>query len=72
MWPFTKKLQTPYTPVANQVAMALKSLSLPQASPNWRKFAKMQDKWDTKTAINEGYNASAIVYAAIEKSNQSA
>ncbi|QIG62450.1 portal protein [Pseudoalteromonas phage AL] len=67
MWPFTKKLQTPYTPVANQVAMALKSLSLPQASPNWRQFAKMQEKWDTKTAINEGYNASAIVYAAIEK-----
>ena len=67
MWPFTKKLQTPYTPVANQVAMALKSLSLPQASPNWRQFAKMQEKWDTKTAINEGYNSSAIVYAAIEK-----
>lgn len=67
MWPFTKKLQTPYTPIANQVAMALKSLSLPQASPNWRQFAKMQEKWDTKTAINEGYNASAIVYAAIEK-----
>lgn len=67
MWPFTKKLQTPYTPVAQQVAMAVKSLSLPQASPNWRQFAKMQEKWNTKAAINEGFNASAIVYAAIEK-----
>lgn len=67
MWPFTKKLKVPYTPVAQQVAMAVKSLSLPEASPNWRQFAKMQEQWCTKTAINEGYNASAIVYAAIEK-----
>lgn len=67
MWPFTKKLKTPYTPVAQQVAMAVKSLSLPQASPNWSRFAKMQEKWDTKAAIQEGFNASAIVYAAIEK-----
>ena len=67
MWPFTKKIQATHTPVAQQVAIALKSLSLPEASPNWRQFAKMQEKWCTKTAINEGYNASAIVYAAIEK-----
>ena len=67
MWPFTKKIQATHKPVAQQVAIALKSLSLPEASPNWRQFAKMQEKWCTKTAINEGYNASAIVYAAIEK-----
>lgn len=64
---FSKKIQQPVTPIAEQVSMAIKSLSLPQASPTWRQFAKMQEKWDTKTAINEGYNASAIVYAAIEK-----
>ena len=67
MWPFTKKLNAPNVSVADQVEVIVKSLSLPEASPNWRQFAKMQDQWCTKTAINEGYNASAIVYAAIEK-----
>lgn len=67
MWPFSKKISQPVTPLAQQVRIALKSLSLPQASPNWRLYAKHQEDWNVETAIKEGYNASAIVYAAVEK-----
>lgn len=68
MWPFSKKtIQAPALPLASQIKIALKSLSLPQASPNWRLYAKHQEGWCVETAIKEGYNASAVVYAAIEK-----
>lgn len=68
MWPFSKKtIPAPALPLANQINIALKSLSLPQASPNWRLYAKHQEGWSVETAIKEGYNASAVVYAAIEK-----
>lgn len=68
MWPFTKKtISAPVKPLAQQIGIVLKSLSLPQASPNWRLYAKHQEGWDVDTAIREGYNASAVVYAAIEK-----
>jgi len=64
MWPFSRKLIP--APSAS-VEMQLKSLSLPQALPNWRLFAAYQKDWLPRVAINEGYNASAIVYACVEK-----
>lgn len=67
MWPFRRKLRVPYSPVQDQLSIAVKSLSLPEATPTWSLFAKKQDKWDQRVAIEEGYNASAIVYAAVEK-----
>lgn len=67
MWPFAKKIHQPVTPLAQQISLALKSLSLPEASPNWRMYAKTQSDWSVETAISKGYNASAIVYSAIEK-----
>lgn len=62
MWPFKKKLENPYLDLGVQ----LKSLTLPQTQPNWRLYARSAE-WDTGKAIAEGYNASAIVYAAVEK-----
>ncbi len=68
MWPFTKKtISAPTVPVANQLAMSIKSLSLPEASPNWQLFSKRNPDWRPEVAIEEGYNASSIVYAAVEK-----
>lgn len=66
MWPFSSKQQAIHHP-AQTVELQLKSLSLPAASPNWRLFAHHKEDWSTQTAIREGYNASAIVYACIEK-----
>jgi len=66
MWPFnrkTKLVPVPSEPVEQQV----KSLSLPQAQPQWRLYAAKQKDWLVRTAIDEGYNASAIVYACVEK-----
>ncbi len=60
-------IPTPSLGVADQLAMAIKSLSLPQAAPAWSLYAKSNPGWDTETAIREGYNASAIVYACVEK-----
>lgn len=68
MWPFkSKAIPSPYTDVSKQVEFALKSLSLPQALPNWRMYSHTNKDWSVETAISEGYNASAIVYACIEK-----
>jgi HK97 family phage portal protein len=68
MWPFDKKLiQHPKTNVGRQVAAVIKSVSLPEASATWRLFAKHDHNWNTEVAINEGYNASAVVYACVEK-----
>ena len=47
--------------------MVLKSLTLPQSNPNWSLYAAKQKDWSTQIAIREGYNASAIVYSAVEK-----
>lgn len=66
MWPFTRKQQlipVPAEPVEQQV----KSLSLPQALPQWRLSAGRQKDWQVETAIREGYVASSIAYACIEK-----
>ena len=62
MWPFKKKLENPYIDLDLQI----KSLTLPQAQPNWRLYAR-HNPWDAHKAIVEGYNASSIVYAAVEK-----
>jgi HK97 family phage portal protein len=67
MWPFTKKIRQPLESAENQAALYIKSLSLPNATPQWSLFAKRQENWNPLTAISEGYNASAIVYACIEK-----
>jgi len=68
MWPFKDKLiQHPKTNIGRQVAAVIKSVSLPQVSATWRLFAKHDHNWDAEVAINEGYNASAVVYACVEK-----
>ena len=66
-WPFSRKLKNPAPDVPRQAAMALKSVSLPDATPRWYLFSKRDEMWLTDVAIKEGYNASAIVYAAVEK-----
>lgn len=64
MWPFKRKaIRFPQTPIEHQ----LKSLTLPQANPTWRLYAQRQKNWNPQTAVDEGYNASAIVYACVEK-----
>ena len=68
VWPFSSKtIQSPALPVPSQLAMSIKSLSLPEATPRWWLFSKRDESWDVKTAINEGYSASSIVYTAVEK-----
>ena len=68
VWPFTRKSKkNPAPPVNEQVQMSIKSLSLPESTPHWWLFAKRDDMWRAQTAIDEGYNASAIVYSAVEK-----
>jgi len=67
MWPFSQKI-TNNAPSANtEVKFALKSITLPEAQPSWNLFPQKQREWSTAVAIDEGYNASAIVYAAVEK-----
>src|SRR5690554_5385701 len=46
-----------------------KSFTLPELTPSWSLFPQ-QHAWDSKKAIEEGYNASPIVYAATEKRAQ--
>ena len=67
MWPFSKKIIANTPSVAAQVNFALKSITLPESQPTWSLFPQSQRDWSTTTAIDEGYNASAIVYAAVEK-----
>lgn len=68
MWPFkTKTITAPNYPVKDQLAEAIKSITAYQAVPKWRLNAQGEQGWDTGTALKEGYNASAIVYAAVEK-----
>jgi HK97 family phage portal protein len=68
MWPFSNKLLKQEIPtVRAQAKMLIKSVSIPQAAPDWKLFAKKDSKWDIETAINEGYNASAAVYTCVEK-----
>ena len=47
--------------------MSIKSVSLPELTPNWWLFSKRDTDWNIETAIVEGYQASAVVYAAVEK-----
>lgn len=67
MWPFNKKIVSNVPSVEQQVKFALKSITLPEAQPSWNLFPQLQRNWSTTVAIDEGYNASAIVYAAVEK-----
>lgn len=67
MWPFNKKIAAPVSTVENQLAVAIKSLSMPQAMAKWTLHPQSEKQWDTQAAIDEGYNASAIVYASVEK-----
>ncbi|MGB3724308.1 MAG: phage portal protein [Glaciecola sp.] len=67
MWPFSKKISQNIPSVPSQVAMAVKSVTLPEAQPDWKLFAKKDKLWDNDVAILEGYNASAVVYTCVEK-----
>ena len=67
MWWFKKKISANVPSVQTQVRHVLKSITLPEAQPKWSLFPQSQRDWSTSTAIDEGYNASAIVYAAVEK-----
>lgn len=67
MWPFDRKLKSPIMPVESQLAMSIKSVSLPELTPRWWLFARRDTEWNIETAILEGYQASAVVYAAVEK-----
>ena len=68
MWPFDTKLIKQELPsVQSQVRMAIKSVTIPQAAPAWKLFARQDSKWSIHTAIDEGYNASAAVYTCVEK-----
>lgn len=61
LWPWGKRtIKAPSPP------MRLKSLPLPEATPRWWLFAK-RAQWRADVAILEGYNASSIVYACVEK-----
>ncbi|MCK4957742.1 MAG: phage portal protein [Planctomycetes bacterium] len=66
MWPFKKKMELYPVPTPT-VADQLKSISLPQSIPKWNLSARGRTDWSVETAILEGYNASAIVYACVEK-----
>jgi len=71
MWPFKKKLiENPSPSLPAQVEMVVKSLSLPESQPNWSLYAHHNKDWDVQKAIWEGYDASSIVYACVEKRAQ--
>lgn len=66
MWPFNRKqtlIQAPTPKIADQI----KSISFPQSQPQWRLHAASRSDWDVDTAIQEGFKASTIVYACVEK-----
>ena len=67
MWPFSRTLKTPAAPVEQQLAMSIKSVSLPELTPRWWLFARKNYDWSIETATREGYQASAVVYSAVEK-----
>jgi HK97 family phage portal protein len=68
MWPFSTKIAKQSLTVEQQIAHALKSYTPQEIQPRWILNAFQSKKnWNTDTAIKEGYNASAVVYAAIEK-----
>jgi HK97 family phage portal protein len=67
MWPFSKKLQQNMPSVPKQLALAVKSVTLPESQPDWKLFSKKDKLWDNQVALLEGYNASAVVYTCVEK-----
>lgn len=65
-----KKIQPQIIDVNEQIAHALreiKSMTLPQSRPTWKLDARKRQDWDFTTAVVEGYNVSAIVYACVDK-----
>ena len=64
---FSRKISANVPTVTQQLKFKIKSITLPEAQPKWNLFPQQQKDWSTKVAIDEGYNASAIVYAAVEK-----
>src|SRR5690554_6366886 len=67
MWPFSRKMQTPFVPVESQLAMSIKSVSVPELTRQLGLFARRDYDRDIDTAVLEVYQASAVVYAAVEK-----
>lgn len=52
--------------IDRQIEIALKSVSLPQVQPKWQVHSR-KGGWSTSSAIQYGYNSSAVVYASVEK-----
>lgn len=68
MWPFKDKTLSAQAPdIKEQLGFALKNYTAPQLVPSWKLSLQSQRDWSVTTAITEGYNASAIVYACVEK-----
>lgn len=59
MWPFRNKAQ--------RAAGEIKSATLMDVLPSWRLFRRNQAGWNVDVAIRDGYEASSIVYACVEK-----
>lgn len=65
--PFSRKVALPAYTIPQQIDIALKSYTLPELTPRWSLFTKRQENWQPEIAVRDGYNASAVVYAAVEK-----
>lgn len=78
MWtPWKRKQKLIPVPQYDQTALLVKQLNeaiaanAVQAAPRWTiGRARGRTNWDFKTAVIEGYNASTIVYACVEKRAQ--
>ena len=67
MWPFPNRIKKESVSLEAQI-LSLKSFSVPELTPRWKlNHSTKRADWNTETAICEGYNASAVVYACIEK-----
>lgn len=67
MWPFAKKISAAPEPIKEQLGFLVKNYTGPQLVPAWRLGIQGQKGWDYSVAVAEGYDASAIVYACVEK-----
>jgi len=47
MWPFSKKISANIPTIKQQVAFALKSITLAEAQPTWSVFPQSQRDWST-------------------------
>jgi HK97 family phage portal protein len=66
-WLTRKEIPHPVYDIKTAMDIALKSLPLPQTNPQWKLFGQRNKDWLAEVAIKEGYNASSVVYACVEK-----